>query len=115
MNHRFASARTGSASRALGLAIIAVVVMCLPLASTGCGKKEGKGGGDGGGPNPAAKSLEEQLQGAEITEEGKPTLLNPVHSHDQRAQLFLIEVLDLIDEDRHGGLPVLRCFADGDK
>src|SRR2546425_1203188 len=47
--------------------------------------------------------------------QGKPALLNPVHRHDERAQLLLVEVLELVDEESHRALPVLGCLRDSDK
>jgi hypothetical protein len=38
-----------------------------------------------------------------------------MHSHYQRAQLLLIEVLNLINEDSDSTLPVLCCLSDGNK
>jgi hypothetical protein len=44
--------------------------------------------------------------------EGKLPLLDLVHRHDQGAELFLIEILHFVDEDRDGALFILGRFAD---
>ena len=62
----------------------------------------------------AGETWQDGQAGAE-QDKGQLALLHLVHGHDERAEFLLVEVLKLVNKQRHGNVALLGGFGDGQK